>query len=233
MRRFSGYPRHAWESFVDVKVNLLEVLDKELPRRDAGRVWLSSVCDPYQPLENKYELSRGVVELLSRYGKFSVSILTKSTLVLRDIDLLEQMKGRVDVGFTITKFSRDAQQIFEPHASCISDQIERLERLNETRIDTWVFIAPILPYATEINLENGLQSLADAGIKHLMTDRYNARGTIIRETLQAYKRWRPNIDLGGLHHLLWGVDEYYRELDGRIARLWKQVAAPCTYEAAF
>ena len=233
MRRFSGHLQDAWGSFVDVKVNLLDVLGKELPRRAGGRVWLSSVCDPYQPLEKKYELSQGVIELLSRHNKFSVSILTKSTLVLRDVDLLERMKGRIDVGFTITTFSPDAQQIFEPRASCVSDRIEALRRLNEAGIDTWVFIAPILPYATEENLENGLQSLADAGVKRLMTDRYNARGMIMRRTLQAYKRWRPSIDLGKLQDLLWRADEYYRQLDRKIACLWKHMAVGSAYEAVF
>jgi len=233
MRRFSGHLQDAWGSFVDVKVNLLDVLGKELPRRAGGRVWLSSVCDPYQALEKKYRLSRGVIDLLSRHDKFSVSILTKSILVLRDVDLLQRMKDRIDVGFTVATFSPDTQPIFEPYASCVSDRIEALRRLNEAGIDTWVFIAPILPYATEENLESGLQSLADAGVKRLMTDRYNARGMIMRQTLQAYKRWRPSIDLGKLQDLLWCADEYYRELDERIARLWKQMAAGSTYEAVF
>jgi hypothetical protein len=63
MHRFSGHLQDAWGSFVDVKVNLLDMLGKELPRRPPGKIWLSSVCDPYQPLEKKYELSRGVIEI--------------------------------------------------------------------------------------------------------------------------------------------------------------------------
>jgi len=108
MRRFSGHLQDAWGSFVDVKVNLLDVLAKELPRNPGGRVWLSSVCDPYQPVEAKYKLTRGTVELLSAYEKFFVSILTKNSLVLRDLDLLTRMKERVEVGFTIATFSDKA-----------------------------------------------------------------------------------------------------------------------------
>jgi len=233
MRRFSGHLRDAWGSFVDVKVNLLDVLSKELPKRKGGAVWLSSVCDPYQPLEEKYGLSRRVVELVSQYDKFSLSILTKSALILRDLDLLEYMKDRLDVGFTITTFSSNAQRMFEPYASPVSDRLEALRKLNEAKISTWVFIAPILPYATEEGLEQGLRDLAEAGVKRLMTDRYNARGMIIRQTLQAYKRWRPDIDLEKVRSLLWNGAECYRKLDTKIARLWKEAAPGSIQQAVF
>jgi DNA repair photolyase len=155
MRRFSGHLKDRWGSFVDVKVNLLDVLDKELPRKPGGTVWLSSVCDPYQPLEHKYQLTRRVIEAMSRYSQFPISVLTKNDLVLRDLDLLERLKDRVDVGFTITTFNSEAQPIFEPYASSVNDRIKALGKLNEAGIDTWAFIAPILPDATESDLETG------------------------------------------------------------------------------
>jgi len=233
MRRFSGHLQDSWGSFVDVKVNLLDVLGKELPRKRGGTIWLSSVCDPYQPLERKYKLSRGVIDLVSKNSEFSLSILTKSSLVLRDLDLLERMKDKVDVGFTITTFSQNLQRIFEPRASCVTDRIEALRRLSEADIDTWVFIAPILPYATEEGLEQGLRCVAESGVKRLMTDRYNARGMIMQRTIDAYRQWRQDIDQEKVRDLLWHGDEYYRRLKGRIGRLWKQVAPGSTYEAVF
>lgn len=139
-------------------------------------------------MERKYELSRGAIELLSRHKEFPVSILTKNVLVLRDLDLLKRMKDRVDVGFTITTFSFNTQLIFEPYASPVNDRINALRKLNEVGVDTWLFIAPILPYQTEEDLEQGSQRLAEAGVRRLLTDRYNARGMIMRQTLQAYKR---------------------------------------------
>ena len=232
MRRFSGHLSDSWGSFVDVKVNFPEVLGKELVKADGGRIWLSSVCDPYQPLERKYQLTRRAVELVSRYSKFRISILTKSGRVLRDRDLLEPVKERVDVGFTITTFNPQVQRIFEPYASTVDDRIEALRKLNEAGIDTWVFIAPILPYATEEDLEHGLRRLAQAGVKRLMTDRYNARGMIIRQTLQAYRQWKPDIELEKLRSLLWSGDDYYREVDRRIASVWKQVVSDSHHEAA-
>jgi DNA repair photolyase len=233
MRRFSGHLKDPWGSFVDVKVNLLDVLAQELPRRPGGRVWFSSVCDPYQQVEAKYKLTRRAIKLLSAYEKFSVSILTKNTLVLRDIDLLEPMKDRVDIGFTITTFSPEAQRFFEPYSSSVKDRIDALGQLNEAGVDTWAFIAPMLPYVTEVALEEGLYQLAQTGVKRLMTDRYNARGMIINQTLKAYESWKPAADVKEIRRLLWEGNQYYHHLDAGISRLWKKVAPNAIHEKVF
>jgi DNA repair photolyase len=230
MRRFSGHMKDPWGSFVDVKVNLLEVLAGELPKRPGGSVWLSSVCDPYQQPEAKYELTRGAIQLISQYPKFTISILTKNALVLRDLDLLKRMGDRVDVGFTITTFSNEAQQIFEPHSSRVKERIGAMKRLNEAGLETWAFIAPMLPYVTEIELEDGLRQLKEAGVKRLLSDRYNARGSVINQTIAAYRAWNPKCDVKRIRQLLWGGDEYYRELDAKISRLWKEMTPDATYE---
>jgi DNA repair photolyase len=156
--------------------------------------------------------------------------LTKNALVLRDVDLLTKIKNRVDVGFTITTFSDRAQQIFEPHASPVKDRINAIRQLEEAGVKTWAFIAPILPYVTEIELESGFRQLADAGVKKLMTDRYNARGLIIAQTLEAYNSWDPNCDLERIRQLLWKENEYYHLLDERISQLWKKMVPAGNYE---
>jgi len=219
-----------WGSFVDVKMNLLEVLAKELPKRSGGSVWLSSVCDPYQQVEAKYQLTRGAIQLISQYPKFTISILTKNALVLRDLDLLTHIRDRVDVGFTITTFSNEAQRIFEPHSSPVKDRIEAIRRLNEAGLQTWAFIAPMLPHVTEIELEDGLRQLSEAGVKRLMSDRFNARGSVINQTLRTYEAWNPTCDLEHIRQLLWAGEEYYRKLDAKISDLWRETAPDATYE---
>jgi DNA repair photolyase len=230
MRRFSGHMQDPWGTFVDVKVNLLDVLARELPRRPGGSVWLSSVCDPYQQTEAKYKLTRGTIELLSKYPKFTISILTKNALVLRDLDLLTRILDRVDVGFTITTFDNEAQQIFEPHSSPVKERIEALKLLNESGLETWAFIAPMLPHVTETKLEEGLRQLKKAGVKKLMSDRYNARGSVVNQTIDAYEAWDHNSDVEHIRQLLWGGNEYYRELDHEISRLWKEISPDASYE---
>lgn len=230
MRRFTGHLRDPWGSFVDVKVNLINILARELPKRAGGSVWLSSVCDPYQQPEAKYQLTRRTIQLLSEYPKFTISILTKNTLILRDLELLKPISDRVDVGFTITTFDEDAQRIFEPHASPVKDRIEAVKRINEAGVPTWVFIAPMLPHVTEIGLEEGLRELREAGVKKLMSDRYNARGSVINQTLRAYHCWNPALNPEEIRQLLWGGDEYYHELDAKISDLWRGMAPDGTYE---
>lgn len=227
MRRFSGHLQDRWGTFVDVKVNLLEVLRAELAKRKKGGViWLSSICDPYQPIEQRYQLTRGIIRLVSEHPEFSISILTKSTMVLQDLELLQNMRERLEVGFTITTFSREAQRHFEPYASPVDERLKALKTLHDAGVNTWAFIAPMLPYATEEGLEMGLQCLAECKVRRLLTDRYNARGMVIGQTLDAYHRWRPDLTQQALRDLLWKHDEYYRELDEKIQGTWASLQSP-------
>jgi DNA repair photolyase len=229
MRRFTGHMNDAWGSFVDAKVNLIKVLSKEVPKRSGGSVWISSVCDPYQQVEAKYQLTRQAIDLLSGYPKFSLSILTKNALILRDLDLLKPVRDRVEVGFSISTFDEKAQRIFEPHASTVRDRLDAVKQLNTAGIPTWVFVAPMLPYVTEIGLEDGLRQLSRVGVKHLETDRFNPRGSVITPTLEAYKSWNPNCNLKEIRELLWHGDEYYRTLEAKISNLWRSITPGATY----
>jgi len=142
MRRYSGHSEE-WGEFVDIKVNAPQILRKQLERAKKGRVWVSSVCDAYQPLEKKYRLTRQCLEeLLNR--QFPLNVQTKSALVVRDLDLFTQFK-EIEVGFTITTDDEATARLFEPRASSVRDRIEALEVIHSKGIRTFVFIGPILP----------------------------------------------------------------------------------------
>ncbi len=145
MRRYSRHNRESrWGEFVEVKTNIVEVLGAELARkRKTGSVFLSSVCDPYQPLEKRYRLTRGCLELLRNHG-WEISILTRSPLVLRDTRLL---RSALDcrVGFSVPTDNDRVREKLEPAAPPIPARIEALKRLREEGIRTWAFIAPMLP----------------------------------------------------------------------------------------
>jgi DNA repair photolyase len=142
MKRYSGH-KEPWGEFVDVKINAPEVLSKQLQRARRGTVWISSVCDPYQPLEAKYGLTRRCLkELLEK--QFPVNIQTKSKLVLRDLDLLKNFK-EIEVGFTITTNDEKIAKLFEPGASSIAERVKALEKLRASGIRTFAFIGPLLP----------------------------------------------------------------------------------------
>lgn len=142
MRRYSGH-KEPWGEFVDVKINAPELLRKQLERAKKGVVWISSVCDPYQPLEAKYRLTRKCLrELAGR--QFPVNIQTKSKLVLRDLDLFQEFE-EIEVGSTITTDNENVARLFEPRASSIKERIQMLETIRKTGIKTFAFIGPLLP----------------------------------------------------------------------------------------
>lgn len=151
MRRYSEHSE-AWGEFVDAKINAPEVLKKQLDKAKKGVVWISSVCDPYQPLEAKYELTRRCLkELVNK--QFPVNIQTKSKLVLRDMDLLQELE-EIEVGFTITTDDERVARLFEPRATPVKERLRALERIHSLGIKTFAFVGPILPGNPEKLIED-------------------------------------------------------------------------------
>jgi len=142
MKRFTGH-LEPWGEFVDVKVNAPQVLKRQLKRARPGVVALSTVTDPYQPLEKMYQVTRKCLQaLLDR--QFSVNILTRSPLCLRDMDLYKQFK-EIEVGFSITTQDERIKRIFEPHSPPIDARIDALRNLRQEKISTYAFVGPMLP----------------------------------------------------------------------------------------
>lgn len=164
MRRFSGH-KEPWGGFVDVKVNAAELLRSEIGRKKRAKVWVSGVCDPYQPLEAKYRLSRKCLEILAQ-NDWPVVIQTRSPLVLRDADIIREARD-FEVGLTITTADDDIRRLFEPYAPSIQDRLRTLDELHRLGIRTYAMIAPILPGA-EI-LARALEGKVD----YVLIDRMN------------------------------------------------------------
>jgi DNA repair photolyase len=142
MKRFTGH-LEPWGEFIDVKLNAPYLLRKQLKRAKKGVVALSTVTDPYQPIEKKYQLTRKCLEVLLE-AQFSVNLLTRSPLCLRDIDLLKQFKN-IEVGFSITTHDEGVKKIFEPYSPSIHARVKALETLRQEKIPTYAFIGPMLP----------------------------------------------------------------------------------------
>ncbi len=164
MRRFTGH-REPWGAFVDVKVNAAELLAREVTKKNKGRVWVSGVCDAYQPLEEKYRLTRRCLEILVERD-WPLTIQTKSPLVLRDIDILKRASD-CEVGFTITTADDKVRRIFEPGAPPVAARVEALGTLHAAGIATFVMVAPLLPHA------EGLAAMLKGKVDHALIDRYN------------------------------------------------------------
>jgi DNA repair photolyase len=142
MKRFTGH-REPWGSFVDIKVNIVEALQRQVKRIRRGSVIVGSVTDPYQPVEEKWGLTRRCLEILA-HTELDVHILTRSPLITRDRGVLKQMPS-VEAGLSITTDNDEIRRIFEPHAPSIMSRVAALKALHKAGIRTYVFIGPLLP----------------------------------------------------------------------------------------
>jgi DNA repair photolyase len=164
MKRVTGH-REPWGEFVDVKVNAPELLRKEIAKKKRAKVWMSGVCDPYQPLEEKYRLTRQCLEILAENG-WPVVIQTRSPLVLRDMDIIRNARD-FEVGLTVTTADDEIRKLFEPDTPPIEDRIAALDTLHRAGIRTYAMIAPVLPGA------EGLAALLSGKVDYVIIDRMN------------------------------------------------------------
>ena len=164
IKKFSGH-KEPWGGFVDIRINAADLLRVEIKKKKRGTVWISGLCDPYQPLEAKFKLTRKCLEILA-YNNWHVVIQTRSSLVLRDMDILKEAKD-FEVGLTITTADDEIRKLFEPDAPPIKERLSTLDELHRSGIRTYAMIAPILPEA---------ETLADAlegKVDYIIIDRMN------------------------------------------------------------
>jgi DNA repair photolyase len=150
---------HEFED-IEVKQNALELLKKELIKRPKAMIGTGAMTDPYIPLEKRLKHIRKSLELIYRYG-FGFTCITKSDLILRDLDLLKKIneKAKVVVQMTLTTADDDLCRILEPNVCVTSRRVEVLRKLNEVGIPTVVWLCPILPYINDT--EDNINSILD------------------------------------------------------------------------
>jgi DNA repair photolyase len=176
------HPDEEWGTYLDVKINAPELLEKELNKlakntgsKDFGSIFFSSVTDPYVSLESKYQLTRKCLDVLAKFGyEGSIGIQTKSPMITRDIEILKKLK-RVSVGFTVTTLDDKVARFLEVNAPPVSLRIKALKQLHDSGIDTYAFIGPILPYFMndETKLKQLLDELQKAGVKEVWFEHLN------------------------------------------------------------
>ncbi len=165
MRRYSGHTE-PWGEFVDVKINAPALLARQIRRAKRGKIWFSSVCDPYQPLEERYALTRRSLEVLVGHD-FPVEIQTKSALVRRDLDVIRRIPG-IEVGFTVATDEEMFARMFEKRSSPVRERLEVLREFKTAGVRTFAFAGPLLPGNPE-RLARFLAGAAD----RVLIDRMN------------------------------------------------------------
>jgi len=178
-----GVDRDMWGRSVEARQNMPTVLSRELKRKQRGVVGISSVTDPYQPAERRYQITRYCLERLARHD-WPVCILTKSDLVVRDIDILEGMSG-VEVGFTITSLDEHQRRLLEPGAPSVARRLAAMSLVSDTGIATYAFIGPIYPTSTMNELRVLVRRVHEAGARYVLVDRLNLKRGVWLSLLKA------------------------------------------------
>lgn len=189
MGRFVNEPVKNWGNYLYTKANAVMVFADDLRRLRASgaapSIFLSSVTDPYQGAEKKCELTRGILEILTRepYPGL-VGILTKSPMVERDIDLLQRLPA-VEVGMTVTSTDDRISRFLEVHAPLASRRLKTLARLNASGLRTYAFVGPLLPHFRykPRELDKLFSGLIKAGVRSVYVEHLNLRQYIKKRLL--------------------------------------------------
>ncbi|MBQ6627781.1 MAG: radical SAM protein [Methanobrevibacter sp.] len=161
---------HKFED-IEVKENSLELLKKELIKRPKSMIGTGAMTDPYVPLEKHLRYVRRSLELIYKYG-FGFTCITKSDLVLRDLELLKKIneKSRVVIQMTLTTADDELCSIIEPNVCPTSRRVEVLKTLRDEGIPTVVWLCPILPYIndTEDNINSIIDFCIESDVKGIL-----------------------------------------------------------------
>lgn len=177
---------HEFED-IAVKENSLQLLEDALRRkRHTCMIGTGSMSDPYMPLESRLQYTRRALELIYKYG-FGATLITKSNLVLRDIELLKAINQRAKcaVQMTLTTYDDALCRIIEPGVCPTSERVETLKALRDAGIPTVVWLCPILPFIgdTEQNINGIMDYCEQAGVKGIINF---GMGVTLREGNREY-----------------------------------------------
>ena len=204
MKRFTGH-REMWGDFLDVKINAPELLREEVRKKRLGRVWVSGVCDPYQPAEKRYGLTKRCLEILIENG-WGVSAQTKSSLVLRDLEIFKRSRES-EVCITVTTADEAIRRIFEPGAPPIAERVKALRTIHSEGVTTIAMIAPVLPGA------EGLVDMLKGCVDHVLVDRLN-----YHYADRIYKN----------HKMEWAMEDgFFRQMGETLSKGFEKEGIPC------
>jgi DNA repair photolyase len=158
-----------FESKLFMKPNAPELLERELSAPDYSpkTIAIGTNTDPYQPIERRYQIMRRILEVLDRAGH-PVGIVTKSALVLRDLDILTRMAKRdlVKVAISVTTLDPKLARVMEPRASTPSRRLGALRELVKAGVPASALVAPVIPAINDAEIERILEAVAETGVRH-------------------------------------------------------------------
>lgn len=212
--------REEWGEFLDIKTNAVDILKREVGRRRVGKVYLSSLTDPYQPVEKKYGLTRKILEILIDNG-FPMIVQTKSNLVTRDMDVLKRNSSN-EVGVTIVTMDENVRKDFEPFASSSEERLEAVRIAKENGLKTYVFFGPILPSISDTDVESLLVRFKESGVDYIYVDRLNLRPMVWSMVSKVVSKKYPEL-YDEWKRILFSESSYYQEAKRNILEISKKM----------
>lgn len=204
-----------WGYWVEVKENALAMLRKKRKKPIVDEiVYMSSVTDPYQPIERKIEITRQLLQEFADFHKIRLVVQTRSPLVTRDIDLFKKI-GRVQINMTVTTDDEEVRKVFEPYCPSNKVRLKAIKKINDAGIQSCITMTPLLPvndaesFAIELK-ETGIGNFIIqpfhkskgkfvAGTRDSALDilkKYNWSDQRYNEVLQVFRKHIPDIGIG-------------------------------------
>jgi len=217
MRRWAGENRE-WGEFLKIKENAPELVRKEIAKIPFGKtILLASVTDPYSP--RNYPITRKILEAIvaSSRSDLRVSILTKSTEVLKDVDLF--LKLRAEVGVSLSTLDAKIASLFEPRVPSPEARLNALLRLGKQGVDTYCFVGPILPGITLI--EKTIREVAKRKPLFIMAEGLNLKGGTYSRIRRIYEKSFPQ-SLAALEQARRNPKVFWQPIEERLKQLAKE-----------
>ncbi len=196
---YLGLPTGKFAYKIMVKDNAAEILDKEFSREKWNKKWtvnMATVTDPYQPVENGFKITRGILKVFLKHHN-ALMVTTKSDLILRDIDILKKIArtGFLNVVITIPMLDEDFRKKIEPKAPGIKRRLEVVKELHDAGIIVGVTSIPLFPHISdnEGSLENLTAEIAKNGADYLIIDMLNFREEAKKRVMVFIKKKYPEL----------------------------------------
>lgn len=214
MKRFTNH-KEPWGKFLDVKINAVDLIPENTNKYRGKSITTSSVTDCYQPIERKYRLMRGILKKLVLL-KPKLCIITKSDLIVRDIDLLKQFKN-CSVGVSLSGLDDNMRKDVEPLGCSTERRLNAVKKLKKAGLHTFVFISPIFPELTD------WKSIINKSYKFV--DEFWFENLNVRATnwpkIRAWLGKKHSSLLGKYRDIYFGKDSYWRDVEKEIRKFCK------------
>jgi DNA repair photolyase len=178
--------REEWGTFVDVKSNISSLLSREIKSKGDGVVGISTITDPYQPIERRLKITRSCLEQLLKQD-IPVCIQSKSSLVIRDIELLSRFSD-AEVMMSIATLKEEERKIVEPYSSPIKERLNVLRECSNSGIKATVFFGPIYPTIKIQEIPKIIDTFIEYGASKIWIDSLNLKPGILENLKRVVKR---------------------------------------------